>query len=62
MQEFPINRKTEQELSRLTTLVNLNKIDAVDVKIGTCLMARDYKGFGNQSMNGVIDITNINYH
>ena len=23
--------------------------------IATCLMARDYKGFGNQEMNGVIE-------
>lgn len=23
--------------------------------VGTCLMARDYKGFGNQAMNGVVE-------
>ena len=26
--------------------------------IATCLMARDYKGFGNQESNGVIEIEN----
>ena len=26
------------------------------IDIATTLMARDYKGFGNQSMNGVIEV------
>ena len=28
--------------------------------IATTLMARDYKGFGNQSMNGVIECQKLN--
>jgi hypothetical protein len=26
------------------------------IDIASCLMARDYKGFGNQAMSGVIEI------
>lgn len=36
-------------------LMNLNKVEKVDNDVANTLMARDYKGFGNQAMNGVIE-------
>ena len=37
-------------------LMNRNRIEKVDNDVSNTLMARDYKGFGNQAMNGVIEI------
>ena len=36
-------------------LMNRNRIEKVDNDVSNTLMARDYKGFGNQAMNGVIE-------
>ena len=36
--------------------MNRNRIEKVDNDVAKTLMARDYKGFGNQAMNGVIEI------
>ena len=35
--------------------MNRNRIEKVDNDVSNILMARDYKGFGNQAMNGVIE-------
>ena len=39
------------------TLLLSNQATQIEkqIDIATTLMARDYKGFGNQSMNGVIE-------
>lgn len=39
-----------------TCLMNRTRIERIDNEVSNTLMARDYKGFGNQSMNGVIEI------
>ena len=36
-------------------LMNRNRIEKVDNDVSNTLMARDYKGFENQAMNGVIE-------
>ena len=36
-------------------LMNLNKVEKVDNDVSNTLMAKDYKGLGNQAMNGVIE-------
>mgnify|MGYP000113350297 FL=1 len=36
--------------------MNRNRIEKIDNEVSNTLMARDYKGFGNQSMNGVVEI------
>ena len=41
-------------------LMNRNKIEKVDNDVSNTLMARDYKGFGNQAMNGVIECQKVN--
>lgn len=47
----------EDKLSSGETVLLSNQGTKLEKKtdIATCLMARDYKGFGNQSMNGVIE-------
>lgn len=39
-----------------TCLMNRTRIERIDNEVSNTLVARDYKGFGNQSMNGVIEI------
>ena len=34
--------------------------DALKIDVSSTLMSRDYKGFGNQSMNGVIECKKSN--
>ena len=41
-------------------LMNRNRIEKVDNDVSNTLMARDYKGFGNQAMNGVIECQKVN--
>ena len=49
-EEYPIRGQSETLLlSNQATQIE-NQID-----VATTLMARDYKGFGNQPMNGVIE-------
>lgn len=36
--------------------MNRTRIERIDNEVSNTLVARDYKGFGNQSMNGVIEI------
>lgn len=40
--------------------MNRNRIEKVDNDVSNTLMARDYKGFGNQAMNGVIECQKVN--
>jgi hypothetical protein len=40
--------------------MNYNKVEKVDNDVAKTLMARDYKGFGNQAMNGVIECQKVN--
>ena len=49
-QEYQTCGQTETVLLKEQSTEIDRKID-----IATTLMARDYKGFGNQSMNGVIE-------
>ena len=46
-----------QTCGRMETVLLKEQATEIDRKtdIATTLMARDYKGFGNQSMNGVIE-------
>ena len=46
-----------QACGQTETLLLSNQATRIEKKINiaTTLMARDYKGFGNQSMNGVIE-------
>ena len=34
--------------------MNRNRIEKIDNEVSNTLMARDYKGFGNQTMDGVV--------
>ena len=42
-----------------TVLLNYNRIDK-KTNVAKTLCARDYKGFGNQPMNGVIECQKLN--
>ena len=46
-----------QTCGQTETLLLSNQATQIEkqIDIATTLMARDYKGFGNQSMNGVIE-------
>ena len=46
-----------QTCGQMETLLLSNQATQIEkqIDIATTLMARDYKGFGNQSMNGVIE-------
>ena len=46
-----------QTCGQTETLLLSNQATKIEkqIDIATTLMARDYKGFGNQSMNGVIE-------
>lgn len=46
-----------QTCGQTETLLLRNQATQIEkqIDIATTLMARDYKGFGNQSMNGVIE-------
>ena len=46
-----------QACGQTETLLLSNQATQIEkqIDIATTLMARDYKGFGNQSMNGVIE-------
>lgn len=46
-----------QTCGQTETLLLINQATQIEkqIDIATTLMARDYKGFGNQSMNGVIE-------
>ncbi len=50
------SRQSEGGGGSRTCLMNRNRIEKIDNEVSNTLMARDYKGFGNQSMNGVIEI------
>lgn len=42
--------------------MNRTRIEKIDNEASNTLMARDYKGFGNQAMNGVIKPERINLY
>lgn len=47
--------KSQTATTSLSVLMNRHEIVG-ETDIASCLMARDYKGFGNQLMNGVVEI------
>ena len=49
------SRVSRRSSTHMSVLMNRNTIDS-STEIASTLMARDYKGFGNQLMNGVLEI------
>ncbi len=49
------SRKSEGGGGCRTCLMNRNRIEKIDNEVSNTLMARDYKGFGNQTMDGVVE-------
>ena len=53
--EYQTCGQMETLLPRTNAMLNYNHVDKIGNDVAKTLCARDYKGFGNQSMNGVIE-------